>query len=81
MNTPQGLTQISSSNVLALKEYDLAKQVLEEGINYCEERNLDSRIIINVILKARMLLGNRRLGRSDSIVENLLANPNQPGIS
>jgi tetratricopeptide (TPR) repeat protein len=45
-----------ASIYLLFKEYELAKQVLEEGINYCEERNLDASKNYKLYAKARIFL-------------------------
>ena len=68
-----------ASNYLLFKEYELARQILEEGINYCDERNLDSSKNYKLFLKAKMLLETGGWKHASLIVENLLANPSQLG--
>lgn len=67
------------SNSLALKEYDLSRQFLQDGINYCEERNLDSSKNYKLYLKSRILLETGDWSQAASIAENLLANPSLLG--
>ncbi|HEY5968743.1 MAG TPA: AAA family ATPase [Chitinophagaceae bacterium] len=68
-----------ASIYLLFKEYELAKQVLEEGINYCEERNLDASKNYKLYAKARMLLETGDWKQASMIIENLLLNPSQLG--
>jgi hypothetical protein len=77
MNTLQGLTK-SGSIYLLLKEYE-QPGVLEESINYCEERNLDSSKNYQFYLKARIFLETGDWQQAYSIVENLLLSPIQVG--
>ena len=67
------------SNYLLLKEYELTRQVLEESINYCEERNLDSSKNYQFYLKARIFLETGDWHQAYSIVKNLLLSPSQVG--
>src|SRR5215203_4019076 len=64
---------------LLFKEYELAKQVLEEGINYCEERNLDASKNYKLYAKARMFFETGDWQQASLIIENLLLNPSQLG--
>lgn len=64
---------------LLLKEYELTRQVLEESINYCEERNLDSSKNYQFYLKARIFLETGDWQKAYSIAENLLSSPSQVG--
>ena len=66
-------------NCVEFKEYDLAKQFLQEGINYCEERDLDSSNNYKLSLKSKVLLETGDWNGADSIAKNLLQNPGQPG--
>jgi len=68
-----------ASIYLLFKEYELAKQVLEEGINYCEERNLDASKNYKLYAKARVFLETGDWQRAASILENLVSNPSQVG--
>jgi len=68
-----------ASIYLLYKEYELAKQVLEVGINYCEERNLDSSKNYKLYAKARVFLETGDWQRAASILENLVSNPSQVG--
>jgi DNA-binding CsgD family transcriptional regulator len=68
-----------ASIYLLFKEYELAKQVLEEGINYCEERNLDASKNYKLYAKARMFFETGDWQQASLIIENLLLNPSQLG--
>jgi DNA-binding CsgD family transcriptional regulator len=61
------------------KDYELAKKYLEESINYCEERDLDSSKNIKLYLKARLLLEGGDWKEADVIARHLLANADQAG--
>lgn len=67
------------SNYLLFKEYDLASHFLQEGISYCEERNLDSSKNHKLYLKSTILLETGAWKEAYSIAEHLLANPSQLG--
>jgi len=67
-------------NNLVLKEYDLAAQTFQEGISYCEERDLDTWGKYILTLKARLLLETGDWTQAVALAESLLKNPNQPGI-
>jgi len=68
-----------ASIYLLYKEYELAKQVLEDGINYCEERNLDASKNYKLYAKARIFLETGDWQRAATILENLVSNPSQVG--
>jgi ATP/maltotriose-dependent transcriptional regulator MalT len=67
------------SNYLYFKEYELARQVLENGINYCEERNLDSSKNYKLYVKAKIFFETGDWQQATSILENLISNPSQLG--
>ena len=64
---------------LLFKEYELASQVLEEGINYCEERNLNSSKNYKLYIKAKIFFETGHWHQASAILENLLSNPSQLG--
>jgi DNA-binding CsgD family transcriptional regulator len=66
------------NNGIELKDYELAKQFLHEGIRYCEESGLDSFTSYMLALKSRMLLETGDWKGSASIAQNLLENILQP---
>jgi DNA-binding CsgD family transcriptional regulator len=66
-------------NCVTVKEYDLANQFLEDGINYCGERDLDSSNNYKLSLNSRILLETGDWEQAASIAKNLLQNPLQPG--
>ncbi|HZY37020.1 MAG TPA: AAA family ATPase, partial [Mucilaginibacter sp.] len=47
---------ILGANGVTIKDYDMAKTALAEGIAYCEENNLDAQRFFMLSSKARMLL-------------------------
>ncbi|HEV8271977.1 MAG TPA: AAA family ATPase [Chitinophagaceae bacterium] len=67
------------SNYLLSKEYKLARQVLEDGINYCEERNLHASKNYKLFVKAKIFFETGNWQQASSILENLLSNPSQLG--
>jgi len=64
---------------LLFKEYELARPILEDGINYCEERNLDSSKNYKLYVKAKIFFETGHWHQASSILENLLSNPSQLG--
>ncbi len=74
----RGYSNIIGSS-LGLKDYDLTRQFLQEGINYCEERDLDASKNYKLYLKSKLLLETGDWIHAASIVNNLLANPDQLG--
>lgn len=40
-------------NAIKMKEYDFASEILEEGLKYCGERNLDSMVSYLILCKAK----------------------------
>ena len=64
---------------IEVKEYELARQFLQEGIAYCEESGLDSSISYKLALKSRLLLETGNWGGALAIAQNLLENLLQPG--
>jgi DNA-binding CsgD family transcriptional regulator/tetratricopeptide (TPR) repeat protein len=68
------------SNAVTLKKYALAKKVLDEGIHYCEERDLDSWTAYMLSCKSRYFLETGQLQEAGSIAERLLKQTNQPPV-
>lgn len=66
------------SNGVKLKDYAFAKQILDKGIQYCEERDLDSWRLIMLSLKAQMNLETGDWHSAYSLAENLLKNEDKP---
>ena len=64
------------SNAVILKDYPFAKKTLEEGINYCEERDLNALKLYMVAWKARLYLETGNWDEALSIVNNLLKKEN-----
>jgi len=65
------------SNLVKLKNYEPAKKILEEGIKYCEERDLDLWRSNMLSLKASLFLETGEWTVAAEIAENLLKNENQ----
>jgi DNA-binding CsgD family transcriptional regulator len=64
------------SNAVALKEYTLAKNNLNTGINYCEENDLDSLRFYMLSWKARMYLETGDWKEAWSISDSLVKSGN-----
>src|SRR4030095_263832 len=64
-------------NELIIKEFELAKNTLEAGIQYCEERNLDSWTTYMLSSKARLLLETGHWDEARRIADSLLKNEEQ----
>jgi DNA-binding CsgD family transcriptional regulator/tetratricopeptide (TPR) repeat protein len=59
-------------NWVSMKEYALAKKALEDGIFYCEERDLDSQKLYMLSSKARLNLETGNSKEAYLIADNLL---------
>ncbi|HEX5153224.1 MAG TPA: AAA family ATPase [Parafilimonas sp.] len=68
------------SNSVTHKEYNTAEKYLEEGLQYCGERDLHSWASYNMMWKARMLLERGNWEAAAELAGNHLSNPVQPGI-
>src|SRR4030095_9501660 len=64
------------SNAITMKDYACAKKALEEGINYCEERDLDSLKLYMLSWKARLHLETGNWREAFTIANNLLKREN-----
>jgi DNA-binding CsgD family transcriptional regulator/energy-coupling factor transporter ATP-binding protein EcfA2 len=64
-----------SSCAVSSKEYAAANRFLEEGIAYCEERDLDSSNGYKLYLKSRVLMETGDWEKATVVVKDLLANP------
>ena len=62
------------SNGVTMKDYAFAKKILDEGINYCEERDLDSLKLYMLSWKARLYLETGNWKEAYQIADNLLKN-------
>ncbi|PSR52172.1 hypothetical protein AHMF7605_00865 [Adhaeribacter arboris] len=72
-------TNLSSVGVTS-KQYDFAKKMLQEGIQYCEERDLDSWTTYMLSWKARMCLETGNWKEAYQIADHLLKKANQPPV-
>ena len=66
------------SNGVKMKDHAFSKKILDEGIQYCEERDLDSWRLNMLSLKASLNLETGDWDKAYSIAENLLANEDKP---
>jgi ATP/maltotriose-dependent transcriptional regulator MalT len=66
------------TNGVTMKDYLFAKKILEEGINYCEERDLDSQKLFMLSWKARLYLETGNWKEAYQIADTLLKNENLP---
>src|SRR5262249_52192276 len=66
------------SNLVTIKDYPFAKQTLDEGINYCEERDIDSLKLYMLGWKARLNLETGNWNEAFRIASNLLKKENLP---
>jgi len=66
-------TNLISVSIL-IKEYDLARKYMEEGLLYCEERDLDSWTIYKLSWKARLLLETGLWREALELARRLLRN-------
>jgi DNA-binding CsgD family transcriptional regulator len=66
------------SKTVSLKAYDLARNYLNEGIHYCEERDLDSWTSYMLSQKARLLLETGEWTAASEAAERLLNNNQTP---
>jgi DNA-binding CsgD family transcriptional regulator len=72
-------TNLSSVEV-KIKDYAAAKKVLEEGIQYCEERDLDSWTKYMLSFKARLNLETGQWKEAERLAVNLLENEKQAPV-
>ncbi|MBC7827897.1 MAG: AAA family ATPase [Chitinophagaceae bacterium] len=68
------------SNGVIVKEYVIAEKKLTEGINYCEEQDLDSLKLYMLSWRARLNLETGYWKEAYSIADNLLKSENQPTV-
>jgi DNA-binding CsgD family transcriptional regulator/tetratricopeptide (TPR) repeat protein len=66
------------SSAVKMKDYALAKKMLDEGIQYCEERDLDSWRLNMLSLKAQLSLETGEWNKAYSIADNLLKSEDKP---
>lgn len=66
------------SNGVKLKDYVLAKKILDEGIQYCEERELDSWKLNMLSFKAQMCLETGEWSMAYDIADTLLKTEDKP---
>jgi len=67
-------------NGLLIKDFEFAKEALEAGIQYCEERGLDSWTTYQLSGKARLCLETGNWNEAFRIADNLLRNEDQSPI-
>jgi DNA-binding CsgD family transcriptional regulator len=79
-NAARAYTNIIS-RAISCKQYNVATKYLEEGLNYCEQRDLDSWTNYKLSWKARMLLEKGEWNEALLIANRLLLNPDQPAVN
>lgn len=72
-------TNLGTAN-LFIKDYTLAKKTLDEGIHYCEERDLNSWAKYMLSAKARLTLETGHWDEATQIATSLLVNDQQTSI-
>ena len=68
------------SGLVRIRKYALASRALEEGLRYCEERNLNTWTGYILSWKARAELEKGNWTDAYNIADNLFKNENQPAI-
>jgi DNA-binding CsgD family transcriptional regulator/tetratricopeptide (TPR) repeat protein/tRNA A37 threonylcarbamoyladenosine biosynthesis protein TsaE len=68
------------SNAVTIRNYALAREALDEGIRYCEERDLDSWTAYMLAWKARLNLETGNWNEAQRIADELLKNLIQPPV-
>lgn len=68
------------SSSVKIKNYDFAEKILEEGIHYCEERDLDCWTAYLLSYKARLDIEKGNWKDANNTADNLLKNENQCAI-
>jgi DNA-binding CsgD family transcriptional regulator len=69
-----------TANSVKMKDYDLGRRVMEEGIQYCEKRDLDAWTNYLVAFKARLNLQTGYWDEAYTIANDLLKNEYQTTI-
>jgi len=69
-----------ASNAVKMNDYEFAGKILNEGIQYCEERDLDIYTTYLLAFKARQYLKTGKWNEAYHIAENLIRNEDQPPI-
>src|SRR5580692_580055 len=69
-----------ASNAIQLKDYSLATTVLNDGIHYCEELELDSWRTYMLSWKARLLLDTGHWAEATATAEQLVSSDTQASI-
>jgi len=65
---------------ILFKDYTSAQKHLDESINYCEERDLNSSKSFKYYLRARILFETGKWEKAETIIEGVLKYIFQPGI-
>ncbi|GGM97071.1 LuxR family transcriptional regulator [Dyadobacter beijingensis] len=69
-----------SASLIRLRDFGNAEHILQEGLTYCEKRDLDSWTNYMLSLKARMRLETGAWDDACEIATELLANEEQPAV-
>ena len=68
------------SNAVVMKDFLLAKKTLDEGIQYCEDRDLDLGTLYLLSFKARLNLEIGDWNQAENIAGNLIKNEGLPSV-
>ncbi|HEV8272941.1 MAG TPA: LuxR C-terminal-related transcriptional regulator [Chitinophagaceae bacterium] len=68
------------SNAVVMKDFLFAKKILNEGIQYCEERDLDLGTLYLLSFKARLCLETGDWNEAERISAALIKNDDQPAV-
>ena len=69
-----------AGSAVKMKDYGFAKKILDEGLYYCEETDLDTYPVYLMACKARLNLETGNWNEASHLIENLIKNENQPPI-
>lgn len=69
-----------ASNAVKMKDYAYARNISEEGIRYCEERDLDTYLIYLLAFKAKLNIETGYWDEAQRIAEDLMTHEDQPPI-
>jgi DNA-binding CsgD family transcriptional regulator/tetratricopeptide (TPR) repeat protein len=67
-------------NLVSIKDYPFARKMLDEGIHYCEEKEIDSLRLYMLSWKGRLLLETGYWDEAFLIAENLLKKEKLPAV-
>src|SRR5678815_5925566 len=69
-----------ASNALRIRDYILAKKTIEEGIQYCEERDLDMGTAYLALFESRLNLETGSWEDAFCLADGLIKKEDQPAV-